>query len=95
MNAYQLGRAGGPFAALAGQIRAQGDGVDVPPVILFDQKVAYQYLQNLSTKLDKPVVEASLHLDGTNVVAQPGQVGRVLNLDATLIYLGAQLQTLQ
>ena len=92
MNAYRLGRAGGPFAALAGQIRAQGDGVDVPPVILFDQKVAYQYLQNLSTKLDKPVVEASLHLDGTNVVAQPGQVGRVLNLDATLIYLGAQLQ---
>jgi len=92
MNAYQLGRAGGPFAALAGQVRAQGSGMDVAPVILFDQKVAYQYLQNLSTQLDKPVVEASLRLDGTNVVAQPGQVGRALNLDATLIYLGAQLQ---
>jgi hypothetical protein len=38
-------------------------------------------------------VEANLHLDGTNVVAQAGQVGRFLNLDVTLIYLGAQLQT--
>ncbi len=56
MTAYQLGRKNGPFAALAGQIRAQGDGVDVAPVIIFDQKVAYQYLQNLSTQLDKPVV---------------------------------------
>jgi vancomycin resistance protein YoaR len=27
------------------------------------------------------------------VAAQPGQVGRLLNLDATLIYLGAQLQS--
>lgn len=38
-------------------------------------------------------MEASLHVEGTNVVAQPGQIGKLLNLDATLIYLGAQLQT--
>ena len=30
---------------------------------------------------------------GANVVASPGQVGRELKIDATLIYLGAQLQT--
>jgi vancomycin resistance protein YoaR len=34
-----------------------------------------------------------LNLQGTEVVAQPGQVGRELKMDATLIYLGAQLQT--
>jgi vancomycin resistance protein YoaR len=39
------------------------------------------------------VVEAGLHLEGTTVVATPGQVGRSLNLDATMIYLGAQLQS--
>lgn len=92
MAAYQLGRSGGPFAALAGQVRARGQGMDVAPVILFDQKVAYHYLQDLAAKVNQPVVEASLRVDGTNVVAQPGQVGRTLNLDATLIYLGAQLQ---
>jgi vancomycin resistance protein YoaR len=91
--AYQLGRSGGLFASLDGQIRARGFGEDVAPVIIFDQRVAYQYLQGLSQQVDQPVVEASLHLDGTNVVAQPGQPGRILNLDANLIYLSAQLQT--
>ncbi len=91
--AYRLGRSGGLFAALDGQIRARGFGYDVPPVIIFDQRVAYQYLQGLAQQINQPVVEASLHLDGTNVVAEPGQTGRVLQVDATLIYLSSQLQT--
>jgi vancomycin resistance protein YoaR len=93
LAAYKYGRSGGLFGALAGQVRAGGLGADVPPVLIFDQRVAYSYLQNIASQVDQPVVEANLHLDGTNVVAQPGQVGRLLNLDATLIYLGAQLQS--
>jgi vancomycin resistance protein YoaR len=91
--AYEYGRSGNPFHALALQASANGLGADVPPVVLFDQRVAYGYLQNIGAQINQPVVEASLHLEGTNVVAQPGQIGRALNLDATLIYLGAQLQT--
>jgi vancomycin resistance protein YoaR len=91
--AYDLGRSRGLFGALAGQVRARGMGADVAPVIIFDQRVAYTYLQNLAVTIDQPVVEAGLHLEGTNVVATPGQVGRSLNLDATMIYLGAQLQS--
>lgn len=93
LAAYQLGRQGGLFGALSGQIQARGVGSDVAPVMIFDQRVAYVYLQNIGSQIDQPVVEASLHVEGTNVVAQPGQVGRLLNLDATLIYLGAQLQS--
>lgn len=92
-TAYQLGRSGGLFDALSGQIRARGGGANVPPVILFDQRVAFQYLSQISTQVNQPVTEASLHLEGANVVASPGQVGRELKIDATLIYLGAQLQT--
>jgi vancomycin resistance protein YoaR len=91
--AYSLGRSGGLFGALSGQIQAKGFGYNVPPVIVFDQRVAYQYLQGLSQQINQAPVEASLHLDGSNVVAQPGQVGRTLNVDATLIYLSAQLQS--
>lgn len=91
--AYRLGRSGNIFAALDGQVRARGFGVEVAPVIIFDQRVAYQYLQGLAQQVNQPIIEASLHLNGTDVIAQPGQVGRVLNVDATLIYLGAQLQT--
>lgn len=93
LAAYEFGRSGGLFGALAGQINARGLGSDVPPVMIFDQRVAYTYLQNIGVQVDQQVVEASLRVEGTNVVAQPGQLGRLLNLDATLIYLGAQLQS--
>ena len=93
VSAYRLGRSGGLFRALSGQVRAGGVGVNVQPVIIFDQRVAYQYLRQISTQVDQPVLEAGLSLEGTNVVAAPGQTGRELKIDATLVYLGAQLQT--
>lgn len=93
LTAYHLGRSGGLFGALSGQIHASGKGVSVPPVIVFDQRVAFQYLTQIASQLDQPMLEASLKLNGTNVEAQPGQVGRELKIDATLIYLSAQLQT--
>jgi vancomycin resistance protein YoaR len=93
LAAYKHGRSGGLFGALASQVRAGGLGSDVAPVIIFDQRVAYTYLQNIAVQVNKPVIEASLRVDGTNVIAEPGQLGRFLNLDATLIYLGAQLQS--
>jgi vancomycin resistance protein YoaR len=92
-SAFELGRSRGLFGALAGQIQALGSGADVAPVVIFDQRLAYTYLQNLATEIDQPIIEASLHLEGTNVVATPGQAGRSLNLDATLIYLSGQLQS--
>ena len=93
VSAYQLGRSGGLFSALGGQIRARGLGENVQPVIIFDQRVAYQYLRQISSQVDQSVQEAGLSLEGTNVLATPGQIGRELKIDATLIYLGAQLQT--
>jgi vancomycin resistance protein YoaR len=93
VTAYSLGRSGGLFGALSGQIRAGGSGANIPPVMIFDQRVAYQYLSQISSQIDQPMVEAGLSLEGTNVVATPGQIGRELKIDATLIYLGAQLQT--
>ena len=92
-TAYDLGRKGGLFGALSGQVRAAGAGAEVPPAIIFDQRVAFQYLNQIATQINQPVTEANLVLEGTNVVAAPGQVGRELKMDATLIYLGAQLQT--
>src|SRR5215207_466996 len=93
VTAYRLGRSGGLFGALSGQIRAGAGGVHVPPVIVFDERVAFQYLSLIASQMNQPMLEASLKVDGTNVVTQPGQVGRELKIDATLVYLAAQLQT--
>lgn len=93
MKAFQTGRSGGLFGALSGQIHASGAGVQIPPVIVFDQRVAFHYLNQIATQINQPAKEASLVLEGTNVVAEPGQVGRELKMEATLIYLAGQLQT--
>ena len=92
-TAYDLGRSGGLFAALDGEIRARGFGYDIAPVIIFDQRVAYQYLQGLAKQVDQPEVEAGLQINGSSVTAVPGQTGRTLNVDATLSNLSLQLQT--
>ncbi len=93
MSAYQLGRSGGLFEALSGQVSARASGAYIQPVIIFDQRVAYQYLRQIGLQVDQPMREAGLSLEGTNVIATPGQIGRELKMDATLVYLGAQLQT--
>ena len=93
MTAYKMGRNGGLFGALSGQLRAAGPGAKISPVIIFDQRVASFYLNQLATQINQPMKEGSLELQGTNIVAAPGQVGRELKVDATLIYLGGQLQT--
>ncbi len=93
LAAYDFGRKGGLFSALSGQISARGLGTDVAPVVIFDQRVAYTYLQNIGSQVNQAVVEANLRVEGTNVVSEPGQLGRALNLDATLVYLAGQLQS--
>jgi vancomycin resistance protein YoaR len=92
-TAYDLGRRGGLFAALDGQIRARGFGHDVSPVIIFDQRVAYQYLQGLAQQVDQPMIEATLQIDGANITAVPSRAGRTVVINATLVNLSSQLQT--
>ena len=75
LAAYSYGRKDGLFTALANQISAGGLGSDVAPVVIFDQRVAYSYLQNIASQVDQSVVEASLRLEGTNVVSEPGRLG--------------------
>jgi len=92
-SAYRVGRSGGLFGSLAAQVDAWQGGVDISPVILFDQRVAYDYLQSIAAQIDKPVIEASLTIQGMQVSDTPGQVGRLVNVDATLLDLTAQLQS--
>ncbi len=91
--AYRMGRGGGLFRALGAQVRGRGFGFDVAPVVIFDQRVAHQYLEGLAAQIDQPVIEAGLQIDGSQVGVRPAQPGRALNIDATIIYVSAQLQS--
>jgi vancomycin resistance protein YoaR len=91
--AFEMGRKGGIFSMIDAQWNASQVGIDVPPVVVLDQRMAHSYLQNLAAQIDKPVREASLVIDGLNVSTTPGQVGRRLNVDATLVYISVQMQS--
>ncbi len=92
-SAYQLGRSGGLFGAFGDQLDSRKHGKSADVVIILDQQVAYAHLQRIALQINHPPIEATLDIQGTEVIAHPGQVGRYLNVDAALITLSSQLQT--
>ena len=91
-KAYSVGRKG-LFLSLAGQLNSLQGGLELAPIIVFDERVAHGYLQNLAVQIDRPVVEARLTLLGTEVQYIPGQTGRLLDVDATLKLLANKMKT--
>lgn len=94
MQAYDLGRRGNPFTRLANQFDTWYSGVDLPPVMDYDESLAYEYLGRIAAWVDQPVVEASLSIEGEQIVAVPGQVGRHVDIPRTSASLSAQFSSL-
>jgi vancomycin resistance protein YoaR len=93
--AYEIGRSGTIGDRLSAQFQAWREGIEIAPVLVFDQRTAFSYLTALAYQVDQPVVEASLSLNGTEVDVRPGQPGRQLDLPASLALITAQVQTLR
>ena len=62
-------------------------GFDLPPVTVYDERVARLYLETLAEQVDFPPTDASLSLDGAIPVVNPAQPGRRLDVEATLTAL--------
>lgn len=95
LNAYHVGRSGGIFRRLRDQYSAYASGDSLPPALIFDERVAHQVLEGLAKQIDKPVVEATLAIQGTEVVVNNGQTGRTVDVDASLAAVSAQIQSLK
>jgi vancomycin resistance protein YoaR len=92
--AYDLGRMGPAVPRLTAQFNAWYRGINLPVKMLFDERIAQNMLEDIAAEIDIPTVEASLSVDGTDVVVHPGQVGRTMNIPATLAALETQVETL-
>ena len=86
-QALSIGRRGSFAQRLQEQIDAWAGGYDVAPVIVFDHATGAAYLQTIAGTIDKLQLDAKIGIDGLEVVVQPGQVGRTLDLDATLLVI--------
>lgn len=95
MAAQQIGRTGGPVSRVVDRFKVWYTGESLPPQYVFDERAAAAYLASLAAQTDEALVEASLGVEGTEVVVRPGKVGRSLDIPATLEGLRAQLQSLK
>lgn len=93
--AYRAGRQGGLFQRLGDQFTALYEGKSYAPVLLFDQRLTYTYLSRIASQIDRPVIEANLGLEGEEVIVRSGEIGRTLDIDASLALVSAQVQSLQ
>jgi vancomycin resistance protein YoaR len=89
-QAYDLGRKGSLGSFLAYQLINRRSSHDLPAIVAFDQQKAYDYLVQVSQSYDQPIREAGLELNGTQVIAIPGQAGRKLDISASLDRIAEQ-----
>jgi len=92
--AYDVGRSGSFSQQVSDQFNSWYRGVTLTPAMVFDERLTEKYLKELATEIDRPTIEASLEINGTDVVVKPGQVGRKLDIYATRALIQSQVQTL-
>ncbi len=94
MAAFRIGRHGPPWDRLLEQARAWWEGEQLAPRIIYDERTARAYLEELAQQINQPVRDAALRLEQRDAVNSPptpvettAQVGRELNVGATLALL--------
>jgi vancomycin resistance protein YoaR len=93
MAAYHLGRTGNPLRRLSEQLHAWYSRENLPPILVYDERVAQRYLEGLAAQINRPTVEAALAINGAEIIVTPGQIGRTLIIAASLPDLEAQLRS--
>jgi vancomycin resistance protein YoaR len=93
-HAYAQGREGWPWQRIGERIRLLRSGKVIAPVMLMDERLTRQTLGNVAAEINQEMREASLQLEGTRVIAIPGQVGRIVDLEAALAELKPSLLSL-
>jgi len=89
--AYSVGRPDNPFMAWLAQFDTWYFGVQVSPVVVYDEDRARAFLESIAQEVSVPTVEASLEVHETTVTTAPGQIGRQLEIDQTAAALRAQV----
>lgn len=94
-SAFAVGRRGSIDFILLQRFASLSDGTEVFPTFIYDQKAAVSYLNQVAVQVNQPIREASLGLQGTEVIVNQGQPGRQLDYAASLDAINRQVQTMQ
>lgn len=94
-EAFLIGRDGWLLRRVMDQASARFSGKNISLRLINDQKVAQAFMVSIRAQIDRPVQEASIHISGIDVSVEPGQVGRSLDIPATMALVQNQLQRQQ
>mgnify|MGYP000851692369 FL=1 len=93
--AYAAGRHGSLIDVLAKRLSAFTSTTEVAPSFIFDQKTSVAFLQQIAAQINQPIREASIRLNGTDVVVTQGQPGIQLDYASSLIGITNQISAMQ
>ncbi|MBE2266827.1 MAG: VanW family protein [Anaerolinea sp.] len=93
-QAYNAGRGGNFLSNLVDQVFIWLNGENITPIIRYDQNVAAARLMQIAGEINRPARDAVLHVDGTNISATPGEVGRYVDITSTLYRLDSSILSL-
>lgn len=93
--AFNAGREGNVARRIAAQIQILRHGMILAPQFVLDEKTGSEYLAGIAAEVNQAVQEASLELDGLEVIVQPGQIGREMDIQASLDVVSLQMQSMQ
>ncbi len=83
-EALKVGRDSDLVGNLSAQIDAWANGYAIQPRIIFDQSKAAGFLEKIAADINKPLRDATISVSGTKVSTGSSQVGRTLDIPATL-----------
>ena len=72
------------FQRLKTQFNTFYYGHEIAPQFVYDERITHTVLEQIRTETDLETIEATLKIEGAEVVTTPGQHGRELNSEATI-----------
>lgn len=94
-NAFRLGRSGSLAQRLAEQVGALYYQRSASLDLIQDERITYGFINKIAIEIDDPAREATITVQGTDVIVTDGHVGRKVDIYATLESVTNQLRSFQ
>jgi lipoprotein-anchoring transpeptidase ErfK/SrfK len=85
--AYEIGHSGFILDDVRQMFNSYLDGFKIIPVVTFDKDTARAGLEELAAEIGLPPKDASLYIDGAELIPIPGELGYTINVDETMALL--------
>jgi vancomycin resistance protein YoaR len=94
-QAFAIGHSGNPLRDATDQAGAWFAGYSPAPVVTYDQQTARQTLTRIAAEVARDPVNATLRLDGSQVLTTDSVTGRYVDVSATLAELDRYIMQMQ